>query len=152
MIEHRWVGNDADHEACCTCGWLCTGELNGCEDAWQQHIGAPAPQPSGAAPQSPKVGDEVLVRGVIDCVNETPLWYGIAVANGINKKSVSHLLLTPAAPAAGRRDVTQGRLYEAQWWREQTHEGAICSPQDCTQCQRIAELRAALAAADEEGK
>jgi len=43
------------------------------------------------------------------------------------------------------------RLEEARWWREQTHEGAICSPQDCTQCARVASL-ASLEGEQQHGK
>jgi hypothetical protein len=38
------------------------------------------------------------------------------------------------------RHALEARLDEARWWRAQSHEGAICSPQDCTQCERIAKL------------
>jgi hypothetical protein len=35
---------------------------------------------------------------------------------------------------------TRPRLEEARWWRQRTHKGAICSPKDCEECARIAEL------------
>ena len=42
--------------------------------------------------------------------------------------------------AFGQQAQAQARLEEAKWWRNQSHEGAICSLQDCEQCRRIAEL------------